>query len=137
MHARPVQKSRIGDHMASSRSRRTRGRAKLFCLGASIYDVCSGWREGVPKSRRKEQNHLISVCDKGGRGKKIRKFCERHIWKPLSFWHLLALIIEEHGRSRSLLIAYFRRSHWPAEYDSTARKEPYRNPSVQKVELHM
>ena len=28
-------------------------------------------RRGSPKSRRKEQNQLISVCDKGGRGSKI------------------------------------------------------------------
>ena len=32
---------------------------------------------GFPKSRQKEQNQLISVCDKGGGGKKIRTFCER------------------------------------------------------------
>ena len=96
-----------------------------------------GGGRGSPKSRPKEQNHLISVCDKGGRGKKSENFANVIYGSPLSFWHLLALIIQEHGRSRSLLIAYFRRSHWPAEYDSTARKEPYRNPSVQKVELHM
>ena len=29
---------------------------------------------GSPKSRRKEQNQLISVHDKGGEGQKIRKF---------------------------------------------------------------
>ena len=34
-------------------------------LGASIYDVRSRWGEGVPKSRRKEQNQLICDSDKG------------------------------------------------------------------------
>ena len=49
--------------------------------GASIYDVRSG--RGSPKSRRKEQNQLISVCDKGGRGKKNAKSWRvSYMWKP-------------------------------------------------------
>ena len=56
----------------------------FHCLGASIYDVCSGWGRGgeSPKSRQKEQNQLISLCYNGERGQKIPKFCVRHIWKP-------------------------------------------------------
>ena len=38
--------------------------------------------EGSPKNIRKEQNQLICDGDKGGGGKKSRKFCGRHIWKP-------------------------------------------------------
>ena len=35
--------------------------------GPYSYDVRTGWGEwGSPKSRQKEQNQLISVCDKGG-----------------------------------------------------------------------
>ena len=43
--------------------------------------VGGGGRE-VPKSRQKEQNQLISVRDKEGKGSKIPKFCGRHIWNP-------------------------------------------------------
>ena len=39
---------------------------------------------GSPKSRRKGQNQLISVSDKGGGGQNIRKFCGPPIWKPLT-----------------------------------------------------
>ena len=52
------------------------------CLGASIYNVRSGWGGrpqwvgGSPKSRQKEQNRLIGDSDKEGRrGQKIPKFC--------------------------------------------------------------
>ena len=45
------------------------------------YDVRSSWG-GSPKSRRKEQNQLFCDSDRGG--KKKRKFCGRHIWKPPS-----------------------------------------------------
>ena len=34
-------------------------------LGASIYDVRSGWGKGPPKIRWKEQNQLIFDSDKG------------------------------------------------------------------------
>ena len=41
---------------------------------ASIYDVRSG---GSPKSRQKEQNQLISMCDWGGEGiKKSENFAD-------------------------------------------------------------
>ena len=39
-----------------------------FTKGASIYDVHTGRGRGCPKSRQKEQNQLIYVCDKGGGG---------------------------------------------------------------------
>ena len=50
-------------------------------MGASIYDVRSGWGgEGSQKSRRKEQNQLIYDNDKGGEGvKKSENFAESHI----------------------------------------------------------
>ena len=38
-----------------------------------------GGGRGSPKSKQKEQNQLIYDSDKGGGGKKIRKFCGRHI----------------------------------------------------------
>ena len=50
------------------------GITALPCKGASIYEVRSGWGRG-----RGQQ-----ICDKGGGGQKIRKFCGRHIWKALN-----------------------------------------------------
>ena len=41
----------------------------VISRGASIYDVRTPQR-GSPKSRQKEQNHLICDSDKGGRGSK-------------------------------------------------------------------
>ena len=49
--------------------------------GAAIYDVrvlTRGGR-GYPKSGQMEQNQLISVHVKGGKGEKFRNFCRRHI----------------------------------------------------------
>ena len=37
---------------------------------------------GTPRSRQKEQNQLIWDSDRGRGGKKVRKFCGHHIWKP-------------------------------------------------------
>ena len=42
-------------------------------------DSAQGGGRGPPKSRQKDQDQLISVCDKGGRGQKIKTFCGRHI----------------------------------------------------------
>ena len=48
--------------------------------GHCTYDVRTGRGRGVPKSRRKEQNQLISVHD----GEGVKKFCGCHMCMPPS-----------------------------------------------------
>ena len=57
--------------------------ADIPCLGASIYDVRSGWGRGSQKIRQKEQSQLICAIDTEGEGvKKFEKFADIILWKP-------------------------------------------------------
>ena len=47
--------------------------------GAYLYDLHSGWWRGSQKSWQKERHCVNSICDKGGGGHTMRKFCGRHI----------------------------------------------------------
>ena len=53
--------------------------------GPYLYDVRSGWGGGggSPKSRQKEQNQLISVCDKGEGVQKYDSFADVIYGSPL------------------------------------------------------
>ena len=53
----------------------------VSCIGQrDLPHKTSTVQVGSPKSRRKEQKQLISVCDNGGRDQNIWKFSWRHMW---------------------------------------------------------
>ena len=67
----------------NTEERNDRTEGALGCLRASIYDVRVRTLQWYAKSRQKEQNQLISVCDKGDGGKQSETFADVIYGSPL------------------------------------------------------